>query len=619
MLKVLGRGGSGTVYLVADTNLHKKWAMKVVRKADFPGGGKALFTEMELLAKLSHPRLPRIVDAVETKEELAVVMDYIEGRTLAEVVETEGVQEPGTVAAWGLSLAEVLVYLHSRQPPVIYRDMKPANVMLQPNGEVILFDLGIARERREEGGSTVSLGTYGYAAPEQLDGTNECDARTDLYSLGMTMYHLLTGKKPWENLHRLPDLSEIAPSVPAELAGIIEKCTRTDKECRYESAAALASALRHFLSRKAETKHGTAAGAPPLPDRTRSRIEKWWRKEKRKVVIGAAAFFTGVAGFAFAASGRAEARRELNRNYQRILMEADAIAERGAADGLYLREATEKYTEAADLMPGNEEAYMRILDYCLEMGKTRTGLQIVCSRIDSGEGGIDRSPELLFRVAQIWFCGNASDETFSPDYRKAARYFAMVDRRHFPESVYYASLAQAMSSTGGPSDWKHIAEMLLRFEEYNEGLPSRESRIRNRQMAAGIYTVNRYALEAVGTDAYGAAVRLLEAALRDLEKADAEETGALLPESDLKERAAMRQRIFMNLGAAYAAKAARDLDPDSCEKAAACYEELLAMTAEEEEKTGKTESDTGEIRVRLENVRKLEEQIRKEGDRAYER
>ena len=130
--------------------------------------------EANMMKKLDHPCLPRIVDIIDRKNVIYVVMDYIEGEPLSKILEKYGAQPQETVIEWAKELAGVLEYLHMQDPPIIYRDMKPANVMLQPNGHIKLIDFGIAREYKEQNvEDTVSLGTKGYAAPEQFGGKGQ--------------------------------------------------------------------------------------------------------------------------------------------------------------------------------------------------------------------------------------------------------------------------------------------------------------------------------------------------------------------------------------------------------------------------------------------------------------
>lgn len=240
ILREIGRGGMSVVYLAMDIRLNKQWAIKeIARKANDANNDivvSSLLAEANLMKKLDHPALPRIVDIIEEQNTIYVVMDYIEGEPLSKVLEVYGAQDQDTVIEWGKQLCDVLYYLHNCEPPIIYRDMKPANVMLRPDGSVKLIDFGIAREyKRSKTADTESLGTRGYAAPEQFGGKGQTDARTDIYSFGVTLYHLVTGKNPCEPPYELYPIKQINPDFYDGLQYLIQKCTQMNPEDRFQS------------------------------------------------------------------------------------------------------------------------------------------------------------------------------------------------------------------------------------------------------------------------------------------------------------------------------------------------------------------------------------------------
>lgn len=199
ILTEIGHGGMSVVYLAMDTHLNKQWAVKEIRKK---GNGRndevivnSLLAEANMMKRLDHPSLPRIVDIIDNGVTIFVVMDYIEGESLDKILAEYGAQPEELVVGWAKQLCDALSYLHSQKPPIIYRDMKPANVMLKPEGNIKIIDFGIAREYKEQNlADTTVLGTKGYAPPEQYSG--QTDARSDIFALGMTMHHLLTGIDP---------------------------------------------------------------------------------------------------------------------------------------------------------------------------------------------------------------------------------------------------------------------------------------------------------------------------------------------------------------------------------------------------------------------------------------
>lgn len=188
ILNVVGKGGMSVVYLAMNERANKQWAIKEVRKdgvQDFEVVKQNLIVETDILKNLNHLNLPSIIDVIDREDSFLIVMDYIEGKALSDVLKEYGAQPQEYVIEWAKQLCDVLGYLHSRVPPIIYRDMKPSNVMLKPDGNLTLIDFGTAREfKASKVEDTTCLGTRGYAAPEQYGGHGQTDGRTDIYCLG---------------------------------------------------------------------------------------------------------------------------------------------------------------------------------------------------------------------------------------------------------------------------------------------------------------------------------------------------------------------------------------------------------------------------------------------------
>lgn len=250
ILTKVGQGGMSVVYLAINEKANKQWAIKEVRKdgiKDFEVVKQGLVAETEILKKLSHPNLPSIIDVIDQEDSFIIIMDYIEGNSLNKALEEFGAQPQENVIDWAKQICDVLGYLHTRKSPIIYRDIKPANVMLKPDGNITLIDFGTAREFKERNlADTTCLGTVGYAAPEQFGGMGQTDARTDIYCLGATLYHLVTGMNPCEPPYEIKPIREINPSLSGGLERIILKCTQRDPNDRYQSAAELMYALEHY-------------------------------------------------------------------------------------------------------------------------------------------------------------------------------------------------------------------------------------------------------------------------------------------------------------------------------------------------------------------------------------
>ena len=254
ILKMLGKGGMSSVYLAENINLGTLWAIKEIRKS---GASRIdILAEPNILKRLEHPALPRIFDIIEDENSICIVVDYIEGTSLDKKLEEAGKFPEDTVIGWAEKLCGVLAYLHEFRPnPIIYRDMKPSNIILAKDGSLKLIDFGTAREYKEgRDGDTVYIGTRGYAAPEQY-GTGQTSVATDIYNLGATLHHLVTGKNPNGPPYVLKPARCYDKSISTEFERIICKCVRQNPEERYQSARELISDINGLREKRpAETE-----------------------------------------------------------------------------------------------------------------------------------------------------------------------------------------------------------------------------------------------------------------------------------------------------------------------------------------------------------------------------
>jgi len=264
IMGMLGQGGMSKVYLAEDIRLGTLRAIKEIRKINgyFPDGIAAgPVSEPEILKKLQHPALPAIIDMFGNDDGFYIVVEYINGISLDKKLnEVKKFPEP-LVMEWALQLCDVLSYLHSQKPhPIIYRDMKPSNIMLTESGFLKLIDFGIAREFKEKAlFDTVCIGTRGYAAPEQY-GCGQTNVTTDIYSLGMTLYHLLTGISPAEPPYGIKPLRQLDESFSEETERIIQKCTRQNPGERYQSVEELKADISILVGELSEKALAGAAG-----------------------------------------------------------------------------------------------------------------------------------------------------------------------------------------------------------------------------------------------------------------------------------------------------------------------------------------------------------------------
>ncbi|HLI91245.1 MAG TPA: serine/threonine-protein kinase [Ktedonobacteraceae bacterium] len=251
ILEKIGEGGFGVVYKARDENQRGKLvAIKQINMAALSTQEKIEATdsynrETTLLPRLRHDSIPRLYDHFTDPDHWYIVLDYVEGRTLDEILATarHGRLPASKVFDIGIKLCDVLGYLHAQKPALIFRDVKPDNIMLTPKGQLYLIDFGIARRYREgQIRDTGPLGSPGYAAPEQY-GKAQTTPQSDLYGLGATLQTLLTGKEPLEI--RLTGMPEDC-NIPPELQALITRLMERDSRDRPRSAEEVKQQLQYL-------------------------------------------------------------------------------------------------------------------------------------------------------------------------------------------------------------------------------------------------------------------------------------------------------------------------------------------------------------------------------------
>lgn len=251
VVKTLGQGGMSTVYLCKNTRLGNMWAIKEVKKE--LKGQIDFLAEPNILKNLSHSGIPRVVDIFYREDNLYMVEDYIEGETLEEYIKKIGLIGSKEISKITLSICDIIEYLHSCNPPIIYRDLKPSNIMITPKGKVVLIDFGISRVYKQGGDKdTIYMGSKGYAAPEQYGRGQTC-TQTDIYGIGAVMYFMTMGKAPTALLEPLKDKS-YSDEVDIELKKIIQKAVQIDIESRYSSVNEMKEELLKFSDKEYYTK-----------------------------------------------------------------------------------------------------------------------------------------------------------------------------------------------------------------------------------------------------------------------------------------------------------------------------------------------------------------------------
>ena len=402
VLREIGHGGMSVVYLAMDTHLNKQWAVKEIRKK---GSGKndeiivnSLLAEANMMKRLDHPSLPRIVDIIDNGITIYVVMDYIEGESLDKILAEFGAQPEEKVIDWAMQIADALSYLHSQKPPIIYRDMKPANVMLKPEGNIKIIDFGIAREYKEQNlADTTVLGTKGYAPPEQYSG--QTDPRSDIYALGMTMHHLLTGVDPRSGEAYAP-VRQWNPEISEGIEYIINKCVEPAAENRYQSCS-------DFLYDMLDPQKHTRA---------------FKRNQKKRLVAFLAAAITSAVMVITGLICDIAATKANNSTYESLVSVMSSTS---------LESKIESYKQAIDIYPYDTRAYVKMLEAYEDAGSfDKAENDVFLAQYNKYQDGFDTATkefaELNYKVGMMYFnyYTENGESKFSTRVQKAHGFFA---------------------------------------------------------------------------------------------------------------------------------------------------------------------------------------------------
>ena len=542
ILNKIGQGGMSVVYLAMNEKANKQWAIKEMRKEknkNYEIMKQSLITETNLLKELKHPYLPSIADIIENDDTIIIVMDYVEGRPLSDILSEEGVIEEDKVADYAIQLCDVLDYLHSQNPPIIYRDLKPANIMLRPDGKITLIDFGTARKYNYDSVSdTTCLGTIGYAAPEQFAGETlrQTDARTDIYNLGATMYHLLTGVNPSEPPYELYPIRRWDESLSNGLEKIILRATRKDPDKRFNDCKEMSYALQHF----------------------RDLDDSYIATQKKKIYLFAASLILSFTFFSMAIVVNGMEKREISKVYNNYLSEAALKIASAEIENVVDSDILKLFRDAINISPNSTEAYIRMLDYYCDLGQTRNGLMAISAMIASGTGDLGNNDDLMMRMGQIYFLGNSKDTEFDIDYGTAARYFDKVNIKKYPQAKYYSSLARSLSEIG--TDWNIIVKDMKNVDEYLNTEVNEEEKAEIYITLSKIYRANAFAIQKVGEKPFDKAMELLNKA--------GEILNSSYIDKDLKEK--YLPELYFGFADAYYRRA--NIEPDEKESRNDLYE-----------------------------------------------
>ncbi|MBQ2886437.1 MAG: protein kinase [Alphaproteobacteria bacterium] len=394
IIEEIGSGGGGIVYRARHLRLQTDVVVKRIR--DEVRGKIQSRQEADVLKNLKHPYLPRVYDFIETPEAVYTVMDFIPGISLDKALVQYGRFAPKQVLRWAQELGEALAYLHNQNPPIIHSDIKPANIIVTPDGHICLIDFNISIVIDSAMKATLGI-SAGYSSPEQYRDVQQIqtyyntggmsqvtitiDRRSDIYSLGCVLYHLLAGFPPGNNFNTRMSAEEI-PGISEGLAFIIDKMIEYDSNDRYQNGQEYLMAINNCYKL----------------DR---RYIMHMRKEKALFVTSLVFFFIGSLLIGF---GITQCGKEREQNYQALLLEGEEIAEKGnyekAIDAMVLLE--EEYKSRV-------EAYERELYYyyqaghyqeCADRGNDIIALQLIEITNDSQKETVG---DIFYLIANSYY------------------------------------------------------------------------------------------------------------------------------------------------------------------------------------------------------------------------
>lgn len=368
LLEMIAKGGMGVVYKARQRKLNRVVAIKMILSGQFADQVEVdrFYAEAEAAANLRHPNIVAIHEVGELEGQHYFSMDYIPGKSLAELVR-ENPLPPQRAAQYVEKVAQAMEYAH--QQGILHRDLKPSNILLDKSGEPLITDFGLAK--RVESGSQLTmsgtiLGTPSYMPPEQATGHGEVTVRSDVYSLGAILYELLSGRppfraaSPFETVRQVIQTEPVAlrminPSVPRDLETICHKCLQKEPSARYESAVQLAEELKRYLG-----------GEPILarPIGPVARFARWCRRNPVVAGLGASAvaflvlaLLATTIGYVKTSAALAVAEIEKQRSDESFRQAREAV------DELFTRVSEEALLNQPGLQPLRQDLLQKALDY----------------------------------------------------------------------------------------------------------------------------------------------------------------------------------------------------------------------------------------------------------------
>ena len=440
ILEKLGEGAGGIVYKAYHRRLHQEVVIKKHRKSAVSITGSR--READILKKLHHSYLPQVLDFFESGGDVCTVMSFVPGKSFAQLLKEGYRFRPNELIRWGMQICSALNYLHSQNPPVIHCDIKPANVMLTPEGNICLIDFNISFYL----GDTAVLGyTDGYTSPEQYlvalsretgqNGTGEIhiDERTDIYSVGATLYHLATGGKVGDYRDKI-DVQYLAGFTGEAFAWVIEKALRIDPARRYQSAYEMFRALEDI----------------PKRDRRYRRLIRRQRVIRAVLTVSLAGFIL-LGGY-----GISVIRQERLDAYNDLVEKQISLTEAGSYE-----EQEQIFEQASQLIPSALESYYQNAYALYDQGKYEECITFIDYDICENK----KLDLMQMRMADVYYL--RADSYFRLEqYEDAAEVYEDVFRIGTEHTEYYRDYAIALAYAG---EEEQAQEVLQQAVDYGAG------------------------------------------------------------------------------------------------------------------------------------------------------
>ena len=585
----IGAGGGGVVYKAYHERLKTWVVVKQIREK--VKGILESRAEADILKRIKHTYLPRVYDFLEADGEIYTVMDYVPGRSLDKVLKEEKKIAPGQVLKWAEQLAEALAYLHGQTPPIIHSDIKPANIMLTPEGNICLIDFNISLAF--DSGMKTSTGTSGgYSPPEQYgniggyrrsagllpagkepvftdetaaagpEGIDEdatvtvsagktaetketetareiesmvgrgVDERSDIYSLGATLYHLLTGVKPDRNFEKIVPIDRYDLNLGKGFLVILRKMMQLRPEDRYQNGGELLYALQHIYELDDEYKA--------------------YRAGRRGLKLLTAALW--IAGILLTAAGAGLRVRELNTSYNRSVDAAETAMENGDF------EAARGYVETAKAtLPGRIQAYEKEALLLYRTGDHEGTIRYISDIIQNPAYAV-KEEEDKKALADIYYIA-AHSYMEMEDYSNAALNLEKAVRLDPTNSLYFRDYAISQAKQGKTEEAEACLEEAVKLglgEDSIYMVRGEVSFVQNRYEEAAEYLEQAISTSTDG-DLRKRAVLLYDDIFRELGDAYLEEEIAFLEQEESRESgSAAGMNLTERLADAYARKAEAD-------------------------------------------------------------